>query len=736
MIIETEKEQIIGNGSKSTGFTIQASPKVFKILSSDLYSNKVRAVVRELITNMIDAHILNGNKERWKVQVPGKLDPRFVCRDFGPGMSDFQIRGDENETGLYNSYFASSKTASNDFIGGFGLGSKSPFSYTETFNITSWHNGEVRGYVAYMDGDGPQIKPTFVEPMQPGDKTGIEITVPVDEEDFRKFETEVRYIMRPFIGLGDVDGVEVDYFPEFDDYYAVTDTGYRDFERSGLYAVYGGIVYPLDSAYNKGTWMRTRHDVVYIKFPMGSLDIAPSREVLSLDKRTMENIATRIEALDAVVFKNDTQEWVESDNPRHVYRDLSNLGYSARDYLTKKGGTSLFTTEKLTYEKLYQRYTLQNDLINLGVVYEIVSDPRLKRIKPSGNTSSVAGLSSLLGINNKEIHIVYDDEKGRVPLVRGLWALAMDNSASAKKIVKENNIPKYGTDLIFVDPNSMLQMQQLEKVKELFKGDTIHFYKVSELNKIVKPWIPVTVRSSEPRPKTPSAYRWFIKDGRWQQETLYLTAAEAEEITGYVLFGSRSDIMGMDEAYGIFDINTTTMCRMANLIGATEFHIIRPQIAKKIKKLGQCECLMETTLEAYAEALDAVDIDEYIGSNTRARYYLEIIAKFPELGFMTKYFSDKPVSEAYTRLSNFYDIFRYMNFHGYITDDKLSVIKKICNTTFNTLTNNASSNNDKMTVQFESDYHLVSDYMYRRGTSITEASVAQIVKFMKAVEAA
>ncbi|AZV01112.1 RIIA lysis inhibitor [Escherichia phage vB_EcoM_005] len=670
MIIETEKEQIIGNGAKSTGFTIQASPKVFKILSSDLYSNKVRAVVRELITNMIDAHILNGNKERWKVQVPGKLDPRFVCRDFGPGMSDFQIRGNDEEPGLYNSYFASSKTSSNDFIGGFGLGSKSPFSYTETFNITSWHNGD---------------------------------TVPVDESDFRKFETEIRYIMRPFVGLGDVDGVEVNYFPEFEDYYPVTDTGYGDFERSGLYAVYGGIVYPLDSAYNKGTWMRTRHDVVYIKFPMGSLDIAPSREVLSLDKRTMENIATRIEALDAVVFKNDTKEWVESDNPRHVYRDLSNLGYSARDYLSKRGITKQFTTEKLTYEKLYQRYTLQNDLLNLGVVYEVCMDPRLKRIKSSGNTSSVAGLS---------------------------------NSASAKKIVKEHNIPKYGTDLIFVDPNSMLQMQQLEKVKELFKGDTIHFYKVSELNKIVKPWIPVTVRSSEPRPKTPSAYRWFIKDGRWQTETMYLTAAEAEEITGYVLFGSRSDIMGMDEAYGIFDINTTTMCRMANLIGATEFHIIRPQIAKKIKKLGQCECLMETTLEAYAEALDAVDIDDYIGSNTRARYYLEIIAKFPELGFMTKYFSDKPVSETYTRLSNFYDIFRYMNFHGYITDDKLNITKRICNNTFNTLTNNASSNNDKMTVQFESDYHLVSDYMYRRGTSITEASVAQIVKFMKAVEAA
>ncbi|HHV9530360.1 TPA: hypothetical protein ACUQ49_003342 [Escherichia coli] len=55
MIITTEKETILGNGSKSKAFSIAANPKVFKILSSDLYTNKIRAVVRELITNMIDA---------------------------------------------------------------------------------------------------------------------------------------------------------------------------------------------------------------------------------------------------------------------------------------------------------------------------------------------------------------------------------------------------------------------------------------------------------------------------------------------------------------------------------------------------------------------------------------------------------------------------------------------------------------------------------------------------------
>ena len=86
MIIETAKETIIGSGGKSTAFTIQGNSKVYKILSNDLYTNKELACVRELITNCIDGQILNGCTDKFIVQAPGRLDPRFVVRDFGPGM--------------------------------------------------------------------------------------------------------------------------------------------------------------------------------------------------------------------------------------------------------------------------------------------------------------------------------------------------------------------------------------------------------------------------------------------------------------------------------------------------------------------------------------------------------------------------------------------------------------------------------------------------------------------------
>ena len=47
--------------SKSFGFT--PSGKAFKAFSSSLYTRKIRAVVRETMTNGLDGHIKNGNPE-------------------------------------------------------------------------------------------------------------------------------------------------------------------------------------------------------------------------------------------------------------------------------------------------------------------------------------------------------------------------------------------------------------------------------------------------------------------------------------------------------------------------------------------------------------------------------------------------------------------------------------------------------------------------------------------------
>ncbi|MDW6414419.1 hypothetical protein RNO16_13165 [Escherichia coli] len=725
MIITTEKETILGNGSKSKAFSIAANPKVFKILSSDLYTNKIRAVVRELITNMIDAHALNGNPEKFIIQVPGRLDPRFVCRDFGPGMSDFDIQGDDNSPGLYNSYFSSSKAESNDFIGGFGLGSKSPFSYTDTFSITSYHKGEIRGYVAYMDGDGPQIKPTFVKEMGPDDKTGIEIVVPVEEKDFRNFAYEVSYIMRPFKDLAIINGLdrEIDYFPDFDDYYGVNPERYWP-DRGGLYAIYGGIVYPIDGVIRDRNWLSIRNEVNYIKFPMGSLDIAPSREALSLDDRTRKNIIERVKELSEKAFNEDVKRFKESTSPRHTYRELMKMGCSARDYMISN--SVKFTTKNLSYKKMQSMFEPDSKLCNAGVVYEVNLDPRLKRIKQSHETSAVASSYRLFGINATKINIVIDNIKNRVNIVRGL-AHALDDSEFNNTLNIHHN-----ERLLFINPEVESQIDLLPDIMAMFESDEVNIHYLSEIEALVKSYIPKVVKSKAPRPKAATAFKFEIKDGRWEKEELFTLTSEADEITGYVAYMHRSDIFSMDGTTSLCHPSMNILIRMANLIGINEFYVIRPLLQKKVKELGQCQCIFETLRDLYVDAFDDVDYDKYVGYSSSAQRYIDKIIKYPELDFMMKYFSTDEVSEEYTRLANIVSSLRGVYFNG----GKDTIGHDIWTVTnlFDVLSNNASKNSDKMVAEFTKKFRIVSDFIGYRN-SLSDDEVSQIAKTMKALAA-
>lgn len=725
MIITTEKETILGNGSKSKAFSITASPKVFKILSSDLYTNKIRAVVRELITNMIDAHALNGNPEKFIIQVPGRLDPRFVCRDFGPGMSDFDIQGDDNSPGLYNSYFSSSKAESNDFIGGFGLGSKSPFSYTDTFSITSYHKGEIRGYVAYMDGDGPQIKPTFVKEMGPNDKTGIEIVVPVEEKDFSNFAYEVSYIMRPFKDLAIINGLdrEIDYFPDFDDYYGVNPERYWP-DRGGLYAIYGGIVYPIDGVIRDRNWLSIRNEVNYIKFPMGSLDIAPSREALSLDDRTRKNIIERVKELSEKAFNEDVKRFKESTSPRHTYRELMKMGYSARDYMISN--SVKFTTKNLSYKKMQSMFEPDSKLCNAGVVYEVNLDPRLKRIKQSHETSAVASSYRLFGINTTKINIVIDNIKNRVNIVRGL-AHALDDSEFNNTLNIHHN-----ERLLFINPEVESQIDLLPDIMAMFESDEVNIHYLSEIEALVKSYIPKVVKSKAPRPKAATAFKFEIKDGRWEKEELFTLTSEADEITGYVAYMHRSDIFSMDGTTSLCHPSMNILIRMANLIGINEFYVIRPLLQKKVKELGQCQCIFEALRDLYVDAFDDVDYDKYVGYSSSAQRYIDKIIKYPELDFMMKYFSTDEVSEEYTRLGNMVSSLRGVYFNG----GKDTIGHDIWTVTnlFDELSRNASKNSDKMVAEFTKKFRIVSDFIGYRN-SLSDDEVSQIAKTMKALAA-
>ena len=97
-----QNEAIISNVSEVGEFRIRNSAKAFNILSSGLYANKVRAIIRELSCNAVDSHVAAGkHNTTFDVHLPNSIEPYFSIRDYGTGLSHDQV------TNIYNTYFES-----------------------------------------------------------------------------------------------------------------------------------------------------------------------------------------------------------------------------------------------------------------------------------------------------------------------------------------------------------------------------------------------------------------------------------------------------------------------------------------------------------------------------------------------------------------------------------------------------------------------------------------------------
>lgn len=178
--------------SASKSFSIQASGKAFKVLSSSLYNHKILAVVREISCNARDAHAMVGKLDQpFLVKLPALEDLHFTVRDYGPGLSP------EDVMGMYTTYFGSTKTGDNDAIGGFGLGSKSPLSYATSFQVCTYFDGLKTTFLAFQNDNGePDIYQLAQQPST--EPTGLEVIVPVNESDVRKFRASAEHVFRHF----------------------------------------------------------------------------------------------------------------------------------------------------------------------------------------------------------------------------------------------------------------------------------------------------------------------------------------------------------------------------------------------------------------------------------------------------------------------------------------------------------------------------------------------------------
>lgn len=305
---------VIG-ANDAQAFGINDSPEFFRILSSSLYSDKMLAVVREILCNAWDAHI-----EAGCTNIPVKVllnGDKLVIRDFGPGLShDDIIRN-------YTTYGGTTKVTNENVTGGFGLGSKAPFAYVDHFETTSFHGGQKSIYNMSLSSALVDGKPSVMKILDlPTEETGMQVSIDLkDSSDRHRFEDLVKRIAANGEMNVELNGVKVGILPfsSAPNGFVILPNTVAGNASSRVYIRYGHVVYSLEAAdqfeaqlekiqkflsaisgFNRdyggyGFRNEPKKWALVLQAEPGSVSITPSRESLSMTDRTIESVTRLLE---------------------------------------------------------------------------------------------------------------------------------------------------------------------------------------------------------------------------------------------------------------------------------------------------------------------------------------------------------------------------------------------------------------------------------------------------------
>ena len=189
-------------------FSVKADNKLMMMLSSGVYKDKVLAVIRELGSNAIDAVTEHGGEVSIKLKTINNIH-MLIISDTGCGLEPQQV------IDLMSTYGNSTKRDNNKVNGKFGIGSKSPFAYSDEFFIKSNKNGKSYYFKCYKDNQGiPFIE--FLKEEETTEPSGLTFSIEVKTKDLKSFILDIvgftitQETSTPVTGVIDLQVLEAD----------------------------------------------------------------------------------------------------------------------------------------------------------------------------------------------------------------------------------------------------------------------------------------------------------------------------------------------------------------------------------------------------------------------------------------------------------------------------------------------------------------------------------------------
>ena len=309
---------------------------VFQMFTKNIYSNPKGTIVREIASNCKDSHTeAKVNKpiiiRRTVDKLAKTTSISFI--DFGVGMSPDRM---EN---VYGVYFASTKRANNEQIGGFGVGGKTPLAYRRStgfgqaeydnsFHIITNYNGIKYTYLVYEGDECPMFSLQDSQPTE--ESNGTEVRVPVLEKDLRDFKKEMirqLYYFEDVIFEG-FDDVATDVVLT-NEYQIVRGKSflYRGEEYSTrVHVCLGRVAYPLD--YDVLGLDKDDYEFpVAMRIEVGEINVTISRESLDYSEATIKLLKKKLAAVKAELLEMLGKQYDNIVTLEDYFKVKTNFGH-------------------------------------------------------------------------------------------------------------------------------------------------------------------------------------------------------------------------------------------------------------------------------------------------------------------------------------------------------------------------------------------------------------------------
>jgi hypothetical protein len=260
------------------------------------YSNPRYAVIREYSNNAYDSHVEAGQTRPIEVTTPEThlSAPFLTIRDWGVGLSVDDIHE------LYSKYGASTKRDSNEGTGMFGIGSKAGLAYAAQFTLQAVKDGVKLTAAVSREEDGSGSM-TIVDTSTTDEPNGVEVTIPVKAGDADPIRTEAETFFSYWPkGTVLLNGKEPRHYLE-DEHMRLTDDmilrKVNRYSGSQSTIIMGKVPYPSGDDLNADSLGLPPGYSLVCEVPIGTLDIAPSREQLEFTattKRALESLKTQV----------------------------------------------------------------------------------------------------------------------------------------------------------------------------------------------------------------------------------------------------------------------------------------------------------------------------------------------------------------------------------------------------------------------------------------------------------